>query len=248
MNSLKITEYRNIRVLTTQQIADAYETEERRISENYNSNKARYEEGKHYIKLEGNSLKEFLQSANSVVQNPGKVRTLYLWTEKGAFLHAKSLNTDKAWETYSNLVDGYYKQKNILEGLSQEMIAIISIDKKQVQMENRMDKLEFDIPLYGVEAKEISDHVKRKGVKVLGGKQSEAYKDKGIHSKVFRDIYGQLKREFDLNDDSGKPKSYMALKRKYIAEAHELIDCYQAPTYLLELIETANAQMNLGVA
>lgn len=248
MNDLKVTEYRNIRVLTTQQIADVYETEERRISENYNSNKSRYEEGKHYIKLEGYSLKEFLQSVNSVVQNPGKVRTLYLWTAKGAFLHAKSLNTDKAWETYSNLVDGYFKQKDALEGLSQEMIAIISIDKKQVQMENRMDKLEFDIPLYGVEAKEISDHIKRKCVKVLGGKQAEAYKDKGIRSKVFRDIYEQLKREFGLNDDGGRPKSYMALKRKYLAEAHEFIDCYQVPTYLLEQIKASNAQMNLGVA
>ena len=25
---------------------------------------------------------------------------LYLWTEKGALLHAKSLNNDKAWEVY----------------------------------------------------------------------------------------------------------------------------------------------------
>lgn len=248
MNNLKVTEYRNIRVLTTQQIADVYETEERRISENYNSNKARYEEGKHYIKLEGNSLKEFLQSANSVVQNPGKVRTLYLWTAKGAFLHAKSLNTDKAWETYSNLVDGYFKQKDMLEGLSREMIAIISIDKKQVQMENRMDRLEFDIPLYGAEADELSNHVKRKGVKVLGGKQSEAYKNTEIRSKVYHDIYGQIKREFDLYDSSGRAMSYKALKRKYLADAHELIDCYQVPTFLSELIEAANSQMNLGVA
>lgn len=248
MNELKVIEYRNIRVLTTQQIAEAYETEERRISENYNANKARYEEGKHYIKLEGVSLKEFLQSANSVVQNPGKVRTLYLWTEKGAFLHAKSLNTDKAWEAYSNLIDGYYKQKDVLEGLSREMMAILSIDRKQVQMENRMDKLEYDIPIYGAEADELSSHVKRKGVKVLGGKQSEAYKDSEIRSKVYRDIYDQIRREFNLYDNSGKARSYKALKRKYIADAHELVDCYEAPTYLAELIEAANAQMRLGVA
>ncbi|MDR7815155.1 ORF6C domain-containing protein [Lacrimispora sp.] len=248
MNDLKVIEYQNIRVLTTQQIADAYETEERRISENYNANKSRYEEGKHYIKLEGASLKEFLQSANSVVQNPGKVRTLYLWTEKGAFLQAKSLNTDKAWEAYSNLIDGYYKQKDVLEGLSQEMMAIITIDRKQVHMEKRMDKLEYDIPLYGAEADELSSHVKRKGVKVLGGKQSEAYKDSEIRSKVYRDIYDQIRREFNLYDDSGKARSYKALKRKYLADSHELVDCYQVPTYLAELIEAANAQMNLGVA
>lgn len=237
MNNLKVTEYRNIRVLTTQQIADVYETEERRISENYNSNKARYEEGKHYIKLEGNSLKEFLQSANSVVQNPGKVRTLYLWTDKGAFLHAKSLNTDKAWETYSNLVDGYYKQKDALEGLSREMIAIISIDKKQVQMESRMDKLEYEVPLYISEAEEISRRARRKGVKVLGGKDSPAYQDNSLRQKVYCDIYRQLKREFC--DECSV--SYKAMKRKYRTDAMNFIDNYEVPAFLKELINEANA-------
>jgi prophage antirepressor-like protein len=139
---------------------------------------------------------------------------------------------------------GHYEMPN----MSRELQAIIMIDRKQVQMEKRMDKLEYDIPLYGAEADELSSHVKRKGVKVLGGKQSEAYKDSEIRSKVYRDIYDQIRREFNLYDNSGKARSYKALKRKYIADAHELIDCYVVPTYLAELIEAANAQMNLGVA
>lgn len=247
MNELKVIEYRNIRVLTTQQIAEAYEADADLISKNFNNNKDKYTEGKHFICLTGKELKE--AKANGKIyglqQNANK---FYLWTEKGAFLHAKSLNTDKAWEAYSNLIDGYYKQKDVLEGLSQEMMAIISIDWKQVQMESRMDKLEFEIPLYGAEADELSSHVKRKGVKVLGGKQSEAYKDTEVRAKVYRDIYDQIKREFGIYDDSGRPKSYKALKRKYIADAHEFIDCYEVPTYLEELISDANAQMDLGVA
>ena len=67
MEELKVTEYKDMRVLTTQQIAEAYGAEERRISENFNANKKRYVEGKHYIKLEGKELKEFLQSVNSVI-------------------------------------------------------------------------------------------------------------------------------------------------------------------------------------
>lgn len=38
-------------------------------------------------------------------------KSLYLWTEKGALLHAKSLNTDKAWEIYDYLVDFYFRAK-----------------------------------------------------------------------------------------------------------------------------------------
>lgn len=139
---------------------------------------------------------------------------------------------------------GSYEMPN----MSTEMRAILMIDQKQVKMEQRMDRLEYDIPLYGSEADELSSHVKRKGVSVLGGKQSEAYKDTEIRSKVYRDIYDQVKREFGIYDDSGRPQSYKALKRKYIADAHELIDCYEVPTYLEELISEANSQMNLGIA
>lgn len=140
--------------------------------------------------------------------------------------------------------NGYYENLNI----STEMRAILMIDQKQVRMEQRIDKLEFDIPLYGSEADDLSNHVKRKGVSVLGGKRSEAYKDADIRSKVYRDIYDQIKREFGLYDDSRRSISYKALKRKYIEDAHELIDHYEAPKYLTELIEEANAQFNLGVA
>lgn len=135
-----------------------------------------------------------------------------------------------------------------MQNLSKEMKAILMHDEKIVKIENRMDKLEFDIPLYGSEADELSNHVKRKGVSILGGKKSEAYKDTNIRSKVYRDIYDQIKREFGIYSDDGKPKTYKALKRKYIEDAHKLIDEYEAPTYLLELINDANAQMSFQTA
>ena len=49
MNDLKVTEYNNNRVLTTQQIAEAYGTDNKTISYNFNHNKDRYVEGKHFI-------------------------------------------------------------------------------------------------------------------------------------------------------------------------------------------------------
>lgn len=137
---------------------------------------------------------------------------------------------------------GQYQMPN----LSKEMQAIVLLDTRTVQMEQRMDKLEFDIPLYGSEADELSNHVKRKGVQILGGKKSEAYKDSNIRSKVYRDIYDQVKREFGLYGEDGKPKSYKSLKRKYIYEAHECVDCYEAPMYIKEMIRDANAQISLA--
>ena len=49
MNELSITEYDNVRVLTTQQLAESYGTSTETITKNFNRNKERYVEGKHYI-------------------------------------------------------------------------------------------------------------------------------------------------------------------------------------------------------
>lgn len=49
MNKLQITEYKNIRVLTTQQIAEAYGSDTRVISNNFNRNKDRYVVGYYYL-------------------------------------------------------------------------------------------------------------------------------------------------------------------------------------------------------
>ncbi|GAM80094.1 ORF6N domain-containing protein [Lactococcus lactis] len=51
MNELQITELNGQRVLTTQQIADGYGTTNKVISNNFNNNRTRFEEGKHFILL-----------------------------------------------------------------------------------------------------------------------------------------------------------------------------------------------------
>ncbi len=121
MNDLKVIKYKNVRVLTTQQIAEVYETDQQDATNNYNRNKDKYKEGKHFICLTGDSLKEFrAKNQNDVLPNANR---FYLWTEKGAFLHAKSLNTDKAWEVYDRLVDSYFTKKPLtqIEILSQSV-------------------------------------------------------------------------------------------------------------------------------
>lgn len=139
-------------------------------------------------------------------------------------------------------------RESTMEGLSTELRAVIVVDKRVTKIEHRIDKLEYDIPLYGSEADELCNHVKRKGVDMLCGKQSNAYKDTKIRAAVYTDIYNQIKREFGLYDDKGRYKSYKALKRRYIYEAHELVDSYELPTFLSEKITDCNNQMNMEVA
>jgi hypothetical protein len=95
LSNLLVTEFKSIRVLTTQQLAEQYETSADTITKNFNRNKERYEEGKHYITLDGEDKNNFI-NRGQFDRGLKNAKVLYLWTEKGAFLHAKSLNTDKA--------------------------------------------------------------------------------------------------------------------------------------------------------
>ncbi|WP_139264017.1 ORF6N domain-containing protein, partial [Bacillus licheniformis] len=105
--NLSIIERNNQRVLTTAQLAESYGAEEKLVQQNFNNNKKRYKEGKHFILLQGDDLRTFKRDFEILGVAPN-INKLYLWTEKGAWLHAKSLNTDQAWDAYEMLVDEYY--------------------------------------------------------------------------------------------------------------------------------------------
>lgn len=110
MYNLKRLEVHGIKVLTTRQLAEAYETERKVINNNYLRNKDKFILGKHYIAVEGDEMRH-LRTSPQFEGELKKVSKAYFWTEKGALLHAKSLNTDKAWQVYDYLVDFYFRAK-----------------------------------------------------------------------------------------------------------------------------------------
>lgn len=109
MKDLQTLEVKGIRVLTSRQIAECYGTTTDIIKKNFSNNRNRFVEGKHYMSFSGDELKAFKNEVNNIHLVGSRASHLYLWTEKGALLHAKSLNTDKAWEVYDYLVDFYFR-------------------------------------------------------------------------------------------------------------------------------------------
>lgn len=192
---------------------------------------------------------EDFESFSKILEKGGRPQTEYIIKLDTAKEMAMLERNEKGKQVrrYFIQVEKKYKEKTAdLSDLSVELQAIIMHDKKIQRMESRMDKLEFDIPLYGSEADELCNHVKRKGVEMMGGKASNSYKDTKIRSAVYSDIYNQIKREFGLYDEKGRFKSYKALKRKYIYAAHEVVDAYDLPIFLREQVEECNAQIRLG--
>ncbi|XTZ40050.1 ORF6N domain-containing protein [Salmonella enterica] len=99
-------------VITTELLAQLYGTEPVRIRQNHHENKDRFVEGKHFFKVVGDELKQ-LRVALNYSQNSisPKVRSLILWTERGAARHAKMLETEQAWEVFEKLEDCYFSRK-----------------------------------------------------------------------------------------------------------------------------------------
>lgn len=112
-------------VITTKMLAQVYECEDGNITWNFNHNKDKFIEGKHYYKVEGEELKN-LRVCFSHLQISPKTRTLYLWTKRGASRHCKMLGTDKAWEMFDTLEENYFNPKPQLTKHDQAILNIIN--------------------------------------------------------------------------------------------------------------------------
>lgn len=113
VESISLTTHQNIPVITTELLAQLYGTEVIRIQQNHARNAERFIEGKHFFKLVGQELRELKHrlSLSESVKIARNVRSLILWTERGAARHAKMLETDQAWEVFERLEDCYFSQK-----------------------------------------------------------------------------------------------------------------------------------------
>ena len=238
----EIIEQSGQRVLTTAQLAEAYGTDVKTISWNFNHNKERYEEGKHFYYLKGEDLKDFFAVVNFT--NAKKIRSLYLWTEYGALLHAKSLNTDKAWEVYSYLIEHYFRAKAETKpaepdysGLSPQLQFMIQMEQRQNALESRQNELEsrmqateqqIDKGLQNAYTegyaaahsvpfslqKNFAEFVRRKA-RVICAKLPGGYERHGI--SITRNLYGRIRKEFHV-------QSYTELNLDQMEKAIDLVN------------------------
>ena len=112
VTNLKPVIHNNLSVITTNLLAQLYETEDVRIRQNFDRNQDRFVEGKHYFKITGTELKN-LRVSQRYLQISSKTRSLILWTERGAARHAKMLDTDQAWEVFEKLEDSYFSSLSV---------------------------------------------------------------------------------------------------------------------------------------
>lgn len=165
MHNLQVIEQDGIRVLTSKQLAEEYGTTSDTIKVNFTRNRERFIEGKHYISLSGNNLKLFKNKVTECNLVGKTANKLYRWTEKGALLHAKSLNTDKAWEVYEYLVDFYFRAKEEKLETAQgqqasEKKAVIPVNTRTEKMPETIRTNSRTIPVYSNGCLNIENDIK----------------------------------------------------------------------------------------
>jgi prophage antirepressor-like protein len=176
----------------------------------------------------------------------GRVGVVNLINESG--LYAVVLRSDKPnarkfrkWVTSEVLPSirktGAYTGKKLsaLEQLNLHNQAILEVNEKVETVKNDLEEFKQELPLLGCDMDRITTAVKKIGVRCLGGKESNAYRDKSLRSKVYADIYDQLKREFGVS-------TYKSIKRNQCDLAVDIVEMYQLPMVLEEEINDCNAQ------
>lgn len=204
MNTLQIIVHDNRRLLTTNQLSESYGTEDKLIQQNFNNNKSRYKEGKHFILLQGEELRDFKRDFENLGVAPNTNR-LYLWTEKGAWLHAKSLNTDAAWDAYEILVDEYYTVKENVVPLSkdQALVTVLRTTADLVEdtqaIKNEQHEIRKELSLINEKVEEqitLTSGEQRAVQKEVAIKVYEIEDDTSIRPKLFRELHREIKDRF----------------------------------------------------
>ena len=158
MNELTVLEHNSIRVMTTEQLAEAYGCAPKQIQQNFNNNRVRFIAGKHYFKLEGADLKAFKDSLENIESVVGsRAPALILWTKRGAARHSKMLGTERAWDVFDELEESYF---NPMKNMTPEEFLLCSAQRmveqaRAIKAANaRIDKV--DERLLEVESRQMT--------------------------------------------------------------------------------------------
>ena len=188
-----------------------------------------------------NSLLKSMMMESKYTTERGRKYKEYLLTRDGFSLLVMGFTGSRALEWKLKYIEAFNKMEQAIKNpyghLSKEVQAIFALDHKQQQLEVEVKELKDGMPLFNVECKELQALVRKKGIEVLGGKGSQAYKNNSLRGKVYADIQHELKREYQVT-------RYEAIKRCQLIKAREIIADYKVPFMLKDEIIRVNNQIN----
>lgn len=239
-HDVTIKEYKGQRVVTFKDIDTVHERPEGTANKRYLDNKKRFIEGEDFFLVSNSEIRKSLLFPITDNDYMDKV----LVTEQGYLMLVKSLTDDLAWKVQREIVKGYFRSKKLKSAIEElqeiQTRAILEVNEKVGEVENRVTKLENNMTITHEQIQIIKNRVNAKIVKdILGGYENNAYNDIHLRGKVYSRFNKDYCDYFRINARAN------TLASKF-DEALHYIDMWEPDTNIKLTIQYANAQMNIS--
>lgn len=143
------------------------------------------------------------------------------------------------------LAEAFMHNQNTMPQTTDGKIALLAqghmeLVEKVDNLEHRFNQLQQDMPIFGEECTDINAAVAEKVNECLGGKESNAYQNKKLHRKLYRDIYSQTNRQFGV-------RTYKSIKRSQLNDYIISVEKYSTPIGIQNDIDMCNAQQSFDL-
>lgn len=169
----------------------------------------------------------------------GRELPCFLLTRKGCDMVANKLTGEKGTlftAAYVTKFEEMEKQQANLVGLTPELQAIFLLDKRTVEFDQRITKIENNTTIDYGQQRTLSKLGNAAAIKIMGGKDSAAYKNKSLRGRVYSQLWNDFKDYFQTN-------SYSNTLIKDYDQAREYINGWSLFGGLLREVEEANKQL-----
>jgi hypothetical protein len=111
--TVEVIEYKGNRVITTRVMAEHHNLDVKVLNQKFRRNKKHFIENVDYFVV---SLADLRSQSVTTISNMDRAEELYLFTESGYLRFVKTINDDRAWSIYSQLMQAYFEKEAAISG------------------------------------------------------------------------------------------------------------------------------------
>lgn len=177
--------------------------------------------------------------SNKIVVNESGLYTLIFGSKLDSAKRFKHWVTSEVLPSIRK-TGGYNRPLTLDEQLQIVARGTLEVKEEIKRLDSEFQDFKNDMPLLAIEIDKITEAVKKKGVAVLGGKNSNAYKNSSLRTKLYQDLHRDVRRQFGVS-------TYKAIKRNQCEQVLAMVDSYKPPIFLDALISNENSQMSIAL-
>lgn len=225
-------------LINVQQVDGQLLVSSREIATNFEKQHKHVIEKIENTRAENSAIQEMFIESIYIASN-GKTNKEFLITRDGFSLLVMGFTGSKAMNWKLRYIEAFNKMeqqlKNPFSNMSKELQAILLVDKRQQELDNRITTIEDKMTVNYELAENLRSAINCRAVELLGGKDAEAYKK--LNKKLYAAFYRDIKRTFKVN-------SYKNLSVKNYDLAIKFIEAWEPKDDVLKYaIHGLNSQI-----